>query len=494
MAIYFKILGRKANILIRLFLWSLILQTTQQLTAQSADNHQLKSAYSHYLNFQLDSCNYHLKQLPAHPLSFYLKSLNTSTIIFLDDTVDHFTEKKYIEDVLLGELDTLKFNEQNTNFLKSEIKLQWAILKLKNGEEFAAFWGFKQAYGLAKENVNKYPEYIPSYKTLGLLHVLYDIFPEKYNWILAIFGLKGDVTAGLSELNKVQQSNHFLSAESQLIIALLHAYLLNDPEEAVNSMKALYGRNEYLLIDYTFSLILMKNNQSSLALDIISKSLDKYPRPLAIPQLYYLKAEICMQRGSLLEAIENYLNFLSAHQGINLIKDTYYKIGICYLILEMPAESNHYFENSKQHGWAKNEADKHAKSALENEPISNRQLYQLRYATDGGFYEKAFKIKQNIDPSNLNDHDLTEYYYRSARLFHHTGDTRQAKEYYLLTIDFQKPRDWYFAPNSALQLGLIYKAENNKEKAKKYLKIINNYRGYPYQNSIRQKAKTTPLE
>ena len=64
-----------------------------------------------------------------------------------------------------------------------------------------------------------------------------------------------------------------------------------------------------------------------------------------------------------------------------------------------------------------------------------------------------------------------------------------ALDYYQKTIDAQKNESWYFAPNSALQAGLIYKSRGDGKSAEKTLKLISNYSGYPYQNSIRQKTR-----
>ena len=184
-------------------------------------------------------------------------------------------------------------------------------------------------------------------------------------------------------------------------------------------MKSIYTRNSRLLIAYAYALVLMKDRQSERALSIIYQAEHNFPQPFALPQLYYIKGEIFLQKGQLNEAIQNYHIFLQVHTGMNLIKDTYYKIGICHRIMGNQDESQEYFDKSKQYGWAKNEADKYAKFSLESEPISDNQLYQLRYATDGGYYEKAFKILKKIDALKLNVHDRCEYYYRYARLLQH---------------------------------------------------------------------------
>lgn len=494
MAMLSNILTQKANHCIRLFLFASILFFVQSANAQSEADIKNKIAYSHFLNFQLDSCQRSIAEVSTNPWSFYLELLIISTRLFIEDDTDQYKAKKHIESELLEKLNMLNFSEDYTNFLHSEIKLQWALIKLKYGDEFSSFWSLKQAYYIAKENIEKNPEFLPSYKTLGLLHVLYSATPDKYDWILSLFGIDGNTNLGLAELLKVKNSQSPFAIESGMILALLNTYILNSPQEGVEMMAGIHLENEYLLIDYAYALILMKNGQSEQALTVIEAAEGYYPQPLVLPQLYYLKGEVLLQKNLLIGAIENYNLFLSHQKGKNLIKDTYYKIGICNLMQEQPDYANKYFNASKKNGWAKNEADKNAQKMLETSNFSPKELYQLRYAIDGGYYDNAKSIINGIDTLMLNDHNKCEYYYRSARLYHKTKDISVAINYYIETIKMQKHNNWYFAPNSALQLGLIYISENKNGLAQKYLKLAKEFSDYPYQNSIRQKVKVALKE
>lgn len=472
---------------IRLFLLLLFQFASSSIYAQtSSDSSYLNIAYRQYLNFQLDSCVHALSQASDDPLTRYLQILVYSTEIFISDDRDLYKERKSMEP---EQLDKLMFSEEYNNFLKSEIKLQWAVLKLKNGDEFAAFWGLRQAYNIAKENVESYPDFLPSYKTLGLLHVLYGVFPDKYDWILSLFGIEGDVTLGLSELDKIASAEHFLSLEAGIAVSMLHAYLLNDPQKAVESMEAIHSRNNRLLIDYAYSLILMKNAQSNIAFKILQEVKKDHPQPFSIAQVYYLLGELYMQQGLLDEAVMHYQQFLLQQTGKNMVKDANYKIGICYLIQDKNDEASKFFDVASTVDYAKNEADKNAAMEIESGHFSYKKLYQLRYATDGGYYELARKIHTEIDPDLLDERDLCEFHYRSARLFHKTGKVDEAVHNYKETIELQEENPWYFAPNSALQLGLIYASQSEFDHAEEYLKLVGAYKDYPYQTSIRQKAK-----
>ncbi len=480
----------KANRNIRLFLlaisWSFF---SIPATGQSASDPE--TAYHQFLNLELDSCRQTLKALPEGPRGFYLNAMVDAAEVFLIDDEEFYKSHKKRETELLDELERKAFSEQYKAFLRSEIKLQWAILKMKYSDEFSAFWSLKQAYRLATENIEKHPAFLPSYKTQGLLHVLYGIFPDKYQWVLSLFGLEGDVSGGLEELRKVYENDGFFSFESGMTIALLRAYLLNEVENGTRLMHEIYNKNKSELVSYAYASVLMKNNRSTNAWNVINTPREK---PWKLPYFEYLKGEILLQKGDTDEAVRHFLQFIELQNGQNLIKDAYYKIGLCYYLNGDMSTAQTYFETAKQKGLAKNEADKYAQTSLKSGLLSDRNLYRLRFATDGGFYEKAWYIQKEINPAHLNKHDRCEYYYRSARLLHKTGETTEAIKWYRLAVEEQNGEQWYFAPNSALQLVLLYRNEGNNEKAMEWLKRVDDYKGYPYESSIKQKAKSIMSE
>ena len=488
MAFNLKISIQKAKLCFRLFLCLYFSILVSASFAKEYDS--LRAPYQAFLNANLDKTLDLLENQDLNYLDYYLKSLTVSASLFLQFNEDLYKENRKSEDELIDALDQFSFSDAELNFIKSEIKLQWALLKLKNGDEFAAFWSLKQAYSLSKENVKKHPDFIPSYKTLGLLHVMYGAVPDRYDWILSLFGLEGDIEKGLSELEIVQGQSDFLALESSIVTSLLQAYLLNDPASGVILLQEHTNWGSNLMVDYAWVLLLMKNHDGKGADAIMEHALQRYSIPIAIPHFYYLLGELKLQRGEYDKALEYYQTFLSMHKGDNQVKDAYYKSGVCNLMLQQEDHASINFEKAKSLGKAKNEADKHAQMALESENKPNVELLKLRYATDGGFYEQAKQVAAEIDTTDFSKHDQVEFLYRQARLFHHSQDTALALRMYDQTIKQQKEKTWYFAPNAALQASLIYAKQQEFEKARTTLAIIDQYSGYPYQSSIRQKAKT----
>ena len=59
------------------------------------------------------------------------------------------------------------------NYTQAEIKLQWALARLKFEEFFTAFNEVSSAYKLLKRNQKKYPNFMANKKSLGILPVSY---------------------------------------------------------------------------------------------------------------------------------------------------------------------------------------------------------------------------------------------------------------------------------------------------------------------------------
>ena len=62
-------------------------------------------------------------------------------------------------------------------FYKAEMMLQLALVQLKTHEEWSAALSLRRAYLIIDENMERYPDFIPQNKTLGLLHLLIGSVP-----------------------------------------------------------------------------------------------------------------------------------------------------------------------------------------------------------------------------------------------------------------------------------------------------------------------------
>ncbi|MNY29680.1 Tetratricopeptide repeat protein [compost metagenome] len=82
-----------------------------------------------------------------------------------------------------------------------------------------------------------------------------------------------------------------------------------------------------------------------------------------------------------------------------------------------------------------------------------------------------------------------EYYYRLGRINDELGKDEAALSNYQLAISSGKQLKYYFAANSALQMGKIYEKQKNYSKAKVSFNTAIQMKNHEYESSIETQAK-----
>lgn len=450
----------------------------------------LTDAYTSSINLKIDESrdklsNYENK---SHYGLIYLQNLNDAVEIFI-------TENEQAFEIYLDQTDQYLETLENApsspfkGFYISEIKIRKTFLHLKFGEELSGAWTFRQAYRTIMKNMDQYPDFVYNYKTAGLTHVIIGSVPEKHKWLLSLFGFKGSIRMGLEELQLFSNTDTPFTLESDVLLAFIFSYLMDNNNAAIQVFNS-YQDEVYsnLLMNYAYSSVLIKDSKSEEALGILGNfkiTQDQIPFPFRDYQI----ANILLQKGEYSGSIKFFKQFLNEHSGMNYIKDANYKIGLNYWLLDDHESAQEYFELAKITGLTLMETDKYASRAI-GKNISNTDILKIRMLTDGGYYRKAWQIVNNISENSFSSKiDNVEFIYRKARLYDKSGEIENAVQLYERTIQDSKEESWYFAPNSALQLGYYYKSISEPEKAREYFKLALSYRNHPYKNSIDNKAK-----
>lgn len=425
---------------------------------------------------------------PSDPTSSYLSNLSESILLLisedpalLDAYEDHTKER--LKHITSGET-----NHPYRNFYQAEIYLQRAFVRLKLGSEWSAAWDFRRAYKLIQTNIAEFPDFLPHYKSAGLLHVLIGSIPEQYQWFMSLLGMNGTVKQGLEELEKID-SNHLFRLEAKAIYHLINAYLLNKGENAVQHFKSIYlNHPNNKLLGYLYMTLLVKNAQSAEAIKVFHhlEALDE--SYLEFNFLNYVAGEIYLQKGDY-QLAENYFNaFIQNTKGRNFTKDAYYKLFLVYWLQGYDTKAIKAHTAAQSAGEQRVEADKHAAKILSRTHLPNKLIMRIRLYTDGGFYTEAIKLIAQ-DPVFEMKEDKIEFIYRKARLYHKIGNIESAIGFYREAIAGSAGETWYFAPNSCLQLGYISDEKEDRSNAIYYFNQVLSYEGHPYKSSLDNKAK-----
>lgn len=425
------------------------------------------------------------------PRQMYVTSL--AEMLELLITEDEVKFEKY-EDTWNERIEKLEDTKPVTAdalFLLAELRLQWAFIYLTFGHEFDAAWNVRQAYLHVQKCKEKFPEFMPIKKTSGVLEVMLGSIPEKYQWVISMFGMEGSVEKGLLELESVKNSGSDLSFETALIYYLTQGFILQQTAPASQGLgKLVLEYPDQRLLLFLAGSVAIKNSESEKALGYF-KTLQQNSSGLPLAYADYQTGEVYLNKGEYKSSIEFYVKFLNHYTGLNYVKDAHYKIGMCYWLQGKSKDAQKYFNKAKTAGNESTEADKYAARSLAENVNPNIKLSKIRYATDGGYYEEAKNVVTSVVDSEIpTKKEKIEFVYRKARLYHKSNSLAEAKKNYLETIEKAGTENWYFAPNACLQLGYLFLEERNDAEAKKYFQKAISYKKHEYKNSIDSKAKS----
>jgi tetratricopeptide (TPR) repeat protein len=209
---------------------------------------------------------------------------------------------------------------------------------------------------------------------------------------------------------------------------------------------------------------------------------------LNFPKLNYLIGNAKLNRNDS-DANLYLINYLKDYKGINYTKDAYLKLAYYYLLRGDNNRYNAFIKLVKTQGSTYDEKDKQAlKEAYDASP--NLDLLKARLFFDGGYYAKALA---ELNDKNVADfklqRDQIELYYRLGRIYDEMGKDNEAIAYYQKTINAGKQTSYYYAANSALNIGNIYQSKNDKATAANFYKQAVAMKNHEYENSIETQAK-----
>lgn len=478
------------------FILSILLFTSFSAPASFQFTDKIKKGYQEMMRLKIGKGDKlfqeALQEDPDNGIAILMVNYAETASLFISEEAAEYQKLKGNESKRLKTLSSLAKDSPYYLFTQAEVQLQWAFVKLKFGEEINALWNVKQAYKLLEQNYKLYPDFVPNKKSLGLLNIVFGSIPDKYISLANLAGMKGDIDTGLELLSQAASSDNEFALEAGLFKVLAENYILKNGSCDLSSAKNLYNRNkDNLLVTFVYASVLMKNAECDEALQVL-QSRPQSQEFISFPYIDYVLGEIYLFKSDYKQAENHYHNFINTFKGKNQVKDTYYKLFLCYWLTDEEATAKTYMDKIRQNGQQVNDADKHAQKFAERGEYPNKILMKARLSFDGGYYQNALQVINEF-PVNTSQSkkDIVEYNYRKGRILHQMGNYSQAVIYYMKTMELSNGINYYFAPNAALQTGYIYEDQGNKELARAYFNKALSYKDYEYKNSIDNKAKAS---
>ena len=434
------------------------------------------------------------------------ESAGNGVRIFVDDYVDMLRLVTSDDDRLFEairereeqRLDILKKLDDTSPWQRlflAEVRLHWAFVKLKFGREISASWDVIRAYKLLADNQKRFPDFLPTYKSLGTLHVMIGSVPDTYGWVASLLGLRGSVRQGQQELLRATPDTTF-GLEARLIDLMVRAYVLRftDADEQV-LRRLVNDHSDNLLLYFFGATIEQKNGHSEQALTYLTQ------RPtgknyLPLPVMENILGDIYLQKGEYATAIDHFRQFLNSYNGQNYLKDTYYKLFLCHWLANEPdANFRPLLQQVTTVGRTTVESDKVAQKFAESYlqrggRVSQKVLMRARLASDGGFTDSALAyLRPYSEASFAAAIEKAEYAYRMGRIFQHRHDPDSAIPWLTRALALSEPDQLVFGATAALQLGYIYQQKNDRARARSFFQKALGFRHHEYKNSVDNKAR-----
>ncbi len=434
--------------------------------------------------------------------------------IFLDDYADMltlvtsddeqvFADRSDREDERIDALKTLDDKSPWQRVLQAEVRLHWAFAKLKFGKEVSASWDVIRAYKLLTTNQKKFPDFLPTYKSLGTLHIMVGSVPDNYSWVASLLGLRGTIQQGQQELQRAQQDARF-GLETQLIDLMVRAYVLKFSDADGRALQRLVKDNpDNGLLHFFGATIEQKNGHSEQALSFLAKR-PTGPAYLAMPIVDNILGDIYLQKGQYGSASSHFQQFLNAYKGRNFVKDSYYKLFLCHWLGNDRSGQNEdkakaFLQKVTTVGRTTVEADKAAQKFAEaylkqGASPNQKALMRARLASDGGFTDSALAYLRTYNEAKFASlAEKAEYNYRMGRIYQRRNDADAAVPYLtrslMLSESGEGRQQLSFGATAALQLGYIYQQKNDRSRARSFFQKALSFKHHEYKNSVDNKAK-----
>jgi len=460
-------------------------------------NSNCLKAYKQIMALQQEEANETLKaeiqKNPNNLIPHYLADYSDCLRILFNGNENELPTFKINLDTRLDLLEQGDKSSPWHLFCKANIQFHWALVHLRSGENFKAANRFRKSFLYLKENKILHPQFQENNVLWGLEEAVAGAIPENYKWIGAVFGIRGNINKGVSEiahyLNTHMDGTGAMQEEAMIYYGYLKFYLQSAPETAWRYLNgAQFAEQNNLMRSFIKANIALNYRKADIAYSILNKA-KSIPYYEQYPILQYELAESMLLRLDM-NCLSVYQQFLKSYKGDHFVKDSWLKMAWVAYLQDNKTARNEYLTQIVSKGNALTDADKQAQRFAEKPTWSLRSLLEVRLLIDGGFYTKALEKIQIIDKKELgNTVNVLDYNFRYGRIFEELKNDEKALLFYTATVQIGRDKKEYFAARAALQMAFIYERKGMKNEAIQQFNDCLSMRNHDAQSSIDQLAK-----
>ncbi|SFP70247.1 tetratricopeptide repeat protein [Parafilimonas terrae] len=432
---------------------------------------------------------------PDNLIPYFLNSYIDFFILFFNEDPAELKIREPHFDDYVDILDEGPSSSPFYNYCRAVVLIQAACVEIKFGERWSAGWDFRKAFGLIKDNRKKFPGFVPNNMLYGPMQVVAGTIPDGYKWIAGLFGIKGSISKGMTLMQGVINSNdsyaRLFANEAAFYYCYVSFYIQNQPEKVFQFIRQKnFDLVNNHLMAYMAANLAVNNKMNEFARDVIENR-NRSSAYMQTPVWNFELAYVQMRHLELEDAAKNFEYFLSHFKGKFYVKDACEKLAWCYYLMGNTAAANNARQMVLKRGNTDTDADKEANKNAKAGKWPTPLLLKARVLNDGGYNQQAISLLRSKSANDFTDAtDKLEYTYRTGRIYDDMNYDDSAVKYYQAAISLGINRTEYYASRAALQIGMIYEKQGNKQLAIQYYQKCLAMQNHDYKDSMDQKAKS----
>ena len=334
-------------------------------------------------------------------------------------------------------------------------------------------------------------------KLSGFLGIIFHQVPDQYVKYLKLLGVR---TSGLSGFNGLER--YYGSAlpgtadrmEGFLLLVTTLKEFSQDPAASWNFVTAEgMPMFENPLVRYQCAMAALKAGNCDKAVELLEIPLPAKAQ-VTFPYWNYLLGRTKLYQDNP-ESVICFDRFLQDPGGENYRHSATLLAAEYYFIHGKQDQANKYLEKMKNFSAPLTVADKQALIESSAEKLPKSYLLKIRFLFDGGYYNDCLTTCESmLLAGGYSGPEDGELLYRKARCQQRLGRVLPAIETYKEVIGRAEKINSYFVPNSALQVGYLYKKSGQTELARKYYHICLDLNNYGYREGINSQAQAALRE
>lgn len=458
----------------------------------------LKNAYKKVLALRFDEANSLIAkekiQDSENLMVYHVENYVDFFRVYINEETAEFERLEANKNRRLDKIEDGDENSPYYLYLQATTRLHWAMARLKFEEYATAAFEVNKAFKLLTKNVEKFPDFMPNKKELGILHAAVGTIPDNYRWMVEMLSsLEGTFEQGKRELEEViayaQQHDFIYEEEIYVLYSYLLLHLGNDADASWQIINTGHLNPKTSLMEtFIMANIAMRTDRGDDAVAILKNR----PSGAAYHPFYYLDYMLGLAKLQRLDSdADIYLKrYVNRFKGKNFIKDAYQKLAWHALLFNNQTEYQRYNNLVKSKGADVVGSDKSALKEAKAGEVPNTYLLKARLLFDGGHFQKAYDLlSTRCETDFTTKKTQLEHSYRMGRITHKLGQYRYALDFYQTTIDDGKNEGWYFACRAALERGHIFEKQRKISEAKAAYSLCLSIKPDEHKTGLHQQAK-----